>query len=177
MVSTANEKNPNVKVVYTSIKGTKIYSLADPLNISAQRGISAEKAKRFADMNLSESEMKSLIKEYKRSINIDQDFVRANSIVQEIEYRLEFICEENSIYDLAALYFLVEGEDLQQPSEGHNKTKREHYNNEADVRAFFLQNGLHLINKSSQLPEGDLLTYLEKVRAISERIYRYIART
>ncbi len=174
MDNVANQKNPNVKVAYTSAKGTNIYCLTDPLNISAQRGISAEKAKRFADMNLTEKEMKALIKEYKRSINIDQDFVRANSIVQEMEYRLDFICEENSIFDLAALYFFVEGEDVDAPNDTFNAQKKEIYKAEHDVRAFFLRNGLNLTNKSSELRDEDLLTYLEKIKTLSQRIYRYI---
>lgn len=170
----AAENNPKVELVFTSSKGTKIYALRDILTISAFRGLAAEKAKRFSQMNISEKVLKELIQEYKKSVNVDQDFVKANSIIQEIEYRLEFICEENSLLDLASIYFFLEGENIEMPSDSFNKKKIEHAKLEFDVRSFFLRSALALTNKFSNSPEKDLLNYLEEIKMISERVYRYI---
>lgn len=173
----AEASNEKVQLVFTSAKGTKIYALTDVLEISAFRGLAAEKAKRFAQMNVSEKELKELIGAYKKAVSVDQDFVKANSIIQEIEYRLEFICEENSLLDLAFIYFFLEGEDVEMPSDAFNKRKSEHAKLEFDLRSFFLRSALALTNKFSNSPEKDLLNYLEEIKVISERIYRYIQQT
>jgi len=170
----AIESNPNVQLVFTSAKGTKIYALVDVMTISAFRGLAAEKARRFAQMNVSETELKELIGAYKKAVSAEQDFVKANSIIQEIEYRLDFICEENSLLDLAYIYFFLEGEDVEIPSNAFNQKKAEHAKLEFDLRSFFLRSALALTNKFSNSPEKDLLNYLEEIKTISERIYRYI---
>lgn len=169
-----NSKNPKLIKVYTSKDGHEFYSHADPLEISAIRGISAEKAKRFLDMNLTEKEMKALLFECKREAGAG-DIVKAFSIIQEIDYRLNFLSEENSILDLVCIYFFLKDEDIEQPSEIFNKKKHEIFAKDLQCKGFFLRIGLTLCRKYSEKQEGDMLNYLEENKKMSERILRYIA--
>lgn len=170
----ANSENPDVKIVFTTKQGVKFYALHDPLTISPERGVSAEESRRYAEMCLSKNEMKALIQEYKKGVN-EQDIVRSHSIIQEMEYRLNYIVEENSLFDLACLYFFIDGENIKVPSEAFNVKKKELFKSDPDVRGFFLPIALNLMNKFSESQENDLLIYLEEMKLQTKRIYRYIA--
>lgn len=168
-----NSKDKRLSLVYTSAKGIKFYSFTDPLQISAVRGVAAEKAKRFIDMNITERSLKAMIKEFKNMV-ANQQLVEAFSIIQEIDYRLQFICEENSILDLVCLFYFLEDEDPDVPSEIDNKEKHRIFTEDVQCKAFFLRIGLMLATKFSGKPEGDLLSYLEENQVMSARINRYI---
>jgi len=168
-----NSKNPNLTLVYTSKNGTEFYSHIDPLQISALRGVSAEKAKRFVDMNLTSRALTELIKEIKKEAGAG-DIVKAFSIVQEIEFRQNFLCEESSILDLVCIYFFLKEENPEEASEAFNKKKHKIFEEDAECRGFFLKIGLALCKKFSPKQEGDMLTYLEENQMMSERIRRYI---
>lgn len=171
----ANSSNPDVKPVFTSADKTVFYSLIDPLMISAERGVAAEESRRYAEMALSKKEMKALIGAMKEAINKDQDFVKAFAIIQEIEFRMHHIVEENSLFDLACLYFYIEGENIQTPSESFNNKKRELFKSDPTVRSFFLPIALNLIKEFSANQEKDLLIYLEEMKNQTKRIFRYIS--
>lgn len=173
MNNVASKNNPLLRLAFESSKGTIIYCHTDPLTISVQRGLAAEKARRFAEMNLTEKELKALIKEYKKSVN-DLDIVRAHSIIQEMEYRSELICEENSLFDLSKLYYFIEGEDIETLTDDIAKKKKDIFNAEMDIRAFFLAAAISLTQKFSKKHESDLLTYLEETKMMSARLYRFI---
>ena len=174
MIMIADNSNPNIKEVFKTKSGVKFFAHIDPLVISAERGVAAEEARRYAEMCLSKKEMKALIAEYKKGVN-NQDIVYSNSIIQEMEYRLNYIIEENSLFDLACLYFFIEGEDIKTPTEAFNNKKRELFKSDADVRAFFLPIAFDLMNESSKNQGEDLLIYLEEMKNQVKRINRYIS--
>jgi len=168
-----NSKNPLLALVHTSKNGIEFYSYADPLQISALRGVAAEKAKRFLDMNLTSRSLTELVKEIKREAGAG-DIVKAFSIVQEIEFRQSFLCEESSILDLVCIYFFLKDENPEEPSEAFNKKKHKVFEEDAQCRGFFLKIGLALCKKFSPKQEEDMLIYLEENQILSERIRRYI---
>lgn len=170
----ATSKNQAVKEVFKTKEGIKFYALLDPLTVSAERGVAAEESRRYAELCLSKKEMKALIQEYKKGVN-NQDIVYSHSIIQEMEFRLNYIVEENSLFDLACLYFFIEGEDIKTPTEAFNNKKRELFKADADVRAFFLPIALDLMNKFSESQEKDLIIYLEEMKNQVKRINRYIS--
>lgn len=174
MNTTANNQNPTVKEVFKTKDGIKFFAHIDPLVISAERGVAAEEARRYAEMCLSKKEMKALIAEYKKGVN-NQDIVYSHSIIQEMEFRLNYIVEENSLFDLACLYFFLEGEDIKTPTEHFNNKKRELFKKDADVRGFFLPIAFSLMNESSKNQGEDLLIYLEEMKNQVKRINRYIS--
>lgn len=170
-------KVPNdlTELAYTSLKGTKVYIHKDITQISAFRGVAAEKAKRFASMNITSDELHKLVQESIDAVNKKQDFVKAIASMHEINWRLNLICEENSLMDLACLYLMVEGEDVERPSDEWNKKKRELCKGETDLRAFFLREGLALAGKLSSKQGADLLTYLEETTSlVRSRIERLL---
>jgi hypothetical protein len=169
-----NSKDTKLSLVYSSKNGTEFYSYVDPLQISTLRGVAAEKAKRFLDMNLTSRSLSELVKEIKREAGAG-DIVKAFSIIQEIEFRQSFLCEESSILDLVCIYFFLKDEDPEEPSEAFNKKKHKIFEQDTECRAFFLRIGLVLCKKFSPKQEEDMLIYLEENRMMSERIRRYIA--
>lgn len=169
-----NSKDPKLQLVYTSKNGSKFYSHIDPLQISGLRGMAAEKAKRFMDMMLTKRTLEELLSEYKKAFN-SQDIMKAASIIQEIEFRLHFLSEESSVLDLVCIYFFLEDEDPEEPSEVFNKKKHKVFEEDKACRSFFLRIGLALCKKFSPKQEEDMLTYLEENQILSERIRRYIA--
>lgn len=173
---TVNDKNPNVQLVFESIAGTKVYSFVDiNSSISAHRGVAAQEAKRFASMNITKTELTRLISAQKIAINTKRDFVEAFSIIQEIEYRLNMVCEEKSLLELSYIFFMIEGEDDDRPTMDINQKKQQLASEQIDLKAFFLRNALVLADDFSKKQGADLLTYLEETKEIAQRIYRYIS--
>lgn len=171
-----SKDNPNVQLVYTSISGTNVYAFVDvTTSISAHRGVAAEEAKRFASMNITKQELSRLITAQKVAINTKKDFVEAFAIMQEIEYRLNMVCEEKSLLELAYIFFMIEGEDDELPSLEINQKKQRLANDQMDLKAFFLRSALELAGNFSKKQDANLLTYLEETRDMSKRIYRFIS--
>lgn len=170
-----NSTNPNLVLAYENKeKNILFYSQKNPLEVSAMRGVAAEQAKRFASMCLTKETSLSLIKEIKRTINVEQDFVKGFALIQEMQFRLEMICEEDSILELVKLYYFLPNEDPNIPSESLNKLKSKIFKENPEVKAFFLQIGIILLDKFSMKSENDAILYLERTRAIAERILNYL---
>lgn len=171
-----NSKNPNLIAVYKDAKGNNWYSHNNVMDISPARGISAARADRFASLKIDETNMKALLNAAIDGINKDQNLVQAVSILHEIKFRLEFLCEENSLLDLAAIYYFLEDEDPALPSEHHNKLKREIWKDDDACRSFFLHMSLGLTKAFGTTSEEDLLKFLmnSKIKEHAERIYRFM---
>lgn len=170
-----NSKNPNLNLAYED-GGVKFYAHINPLEISPIRGVAAERASRFVNMMITENNLRTLIKEIKTAAG-QSDIVKAFSIVQEIEYRLDFICEENSVLELACIYYMLEDENPHTFNSAFTEKKMKIFNDNENARSFFLHIGLSLIDKFSKLPEIDLRTYLAQNQIHAERIYRFISRS
>ena len=171
-----NSKNTQLNLVYTDSEKNKWYSHINPLEISPIRGLSAEKAKRFMEMKITEKSLKALILEIKVAAG-QNDIVKAFSIIEEINHRLNFITEEDSILDLVLIYYFLEDENPNVPSEYHNDKKRKILIKDPKARGFFLQIGISLMKQFSSIPEENLNEYLIKTKDLADRIYRYISRT
>lgn len=170
-----NSENPNLVIAYENAdKSIVFYSQKNPLQVSALRGIAAEQAKRFASMCLTKETSLELIKEIKRSINLEQDFVKGFALIQEMQFRLEMICEEDSILELVKLYYFLPDEDPDVPNDSQNKIKSKIIKENPDVKAFFLQIGIILLDKFAMKSDADVLLYLDRTRAIAERIKNYL---
>lgn len=173
MEKVTHDKNDKLKEIFISKNGTKFYGFVEPLNIPPTRGLAAEKAIRFMGMRLTNRSLKALIQEIKTLAGAS-DLVGAFSIVQEIEYRLNFMTEESSILDLVCIYFVIDGEDPEVPTEEINRKKHKIFEEDPQARAFFLRIGISLSKELSGKREEDVLAYLEENEPMSERIRRYI---
>lgn len=170
---TANANNPAVELAYESMAGTKIYCLKDITQISAFRGVAAEKAKRFASLCITEKEMTDLLETAIDGVNKNQDLVKAMAILSELRFRVKMICEENSLLELAYIYLLLEGEDIDRPSQEMNAKKAQLVTGEIDLKGFFLRKALQLADNFSQKPGEDLLNYLEAVKSLMLPLERF----
>ena len=104
------------------------------------------------------------------------DITQAIAILFELKHRTEFLCEENSILDLSAIYYFLKDEDPNYPSEIHNRKKREIWQKDEVCRGFFLHMGLALTKQFSTIAEEDLLKFLKESLIVAERIYQFIPR-
>lgn len=175
MIKINNSKDPRMVLVHEQPGkgGLRFYRFKNPEEFPALRGLAAERAKRFAAMNLTEKELRALVKECKMKAG-QQDLVTAFAIIHEIEFRLDFISEENSMLDLACLYYVLEDESPDTPSAEANTRKLAYMKNNPDARAFFLLAALQIINRYGNKSPEELLAYIEETAHLAERIKRFL---
>ena len=173
-MSKASKENSEVKLAFESMADIRVYELADITKISAMRGVAAEKAKRFASLCITSDELSNLLSVAIDGINQKQDIAQAISILHELKFRQEMICEENSILELAFIYLLIEGEDIDNPSEETNRLKSELCKKHSDLRGFFLTVGFKLAGLLSKRQGVDLLGYLEETKHLIIKMNRHI---
>lgn len=172
-----NSKNEALELVYTDITGNKWYALKNITDISPSRGVTAARADRFVSMRLSEGNLKELIKKALEGINTNTpDLAQMVAIVHEINFRLNFLSEENSLLDLAAVYYFLKDEDPNVPSEHHNKIKLDIWQKDEKCKGFFLHMGIALTKNFSDTSENDLILFMEKAAEKAQRIYQFIPR-
>lgn len=172
-----NSKNNALKLVHTDTMGNEWYCFENVLDISPSRGLSAARADRYASLKISEPELKALLNKAIEGLNSNTpDITQAIAILFELKHRTEFLCEENSILDLSAIYYFLKDEDPNYPSEIHNRKKREIWQKDEVCRGFFLHMGLALTKQFSTIAEEDLLKFLKESLTVAERIYQFIPR-
>lgn len=174
-----HSENPALKEIHCvpngKFEGTKFYALKDMKKISGPRGISALNAERYVDMKIDEKTLKALLDEHKiaaRTLDVEKAF----AIVYEIRHRLDFITEEKSLIDLACLYFFIEDEDLEYPSEEINEKKKEIIASCNQTRSFFLRIALNLTKNLSESEEENLISYLEETKMLASRVNQFLPR-
>jgi hypothetical protein len=175
-----HSENPDLKEVHEvpsgKHAGKKFYTLKDMKKISARRGISALAAERFIDMKLDKNTMKALLDEHRDAAK-SLDIEKCLAIVYEIRHRLEFITEEKSILDLVCLYFFIDDEDIDVPSDEVNAKKMEIINSDEATRGFFLRVGLNLTRTLSDSEEENMISYLKESKHLAERVNRFFGQT
>lgn len=166
----------NLTKIYTDNNENEWFEFADIMSIPAKRAIAAEVATRFADMNLTKPILKELIEKMKDHAN-KGNVVGLFNILAEIEFRLDFIGEEQTLLELASIYFILDGEDPSEPSETWKAKKRELMEEDSDAKSFFLSRVYLLTTKFSELSEADFQKYLKQNKAAADRINRYLSAT
>ena len=173
-----NSQNIKLKEVYTDALGNKWFAQTNILEISPARGLSAARADRYVGLKISEHNLSQLLNVAIDGLNKEQNISQMIAIVHELKWRQEMLCEENSILDLAGIYYFLQDENPDFPSEVHNQKKREIWAQDEICRGFFLTLGLSLTTKFSNMPEEDLLKFLnqEMTKELGEKIYKFIPR-
>jgi hypothetical protein len=152
---------PLVKI-YTDKFGNDWFQYENPLTIPAKRAISAEVATRYAEMKLTRDELKLLINHMKELGN-KGNFVDVFAIINEIEFRVESLAEENTLLELAMCYFLLDGEDETDIDKSANQRKMEIWSTDDDARGFFLEKSFQSTIQFSNMLESDIPDYLGKI--------------
>jgi len=181
MIFFKNKKKNEIKGVESQFETRKIFEdrfgnnwfeYTNKMNIPATRTLAAEVATRFADMNLTKAKMKDLISKIKGFAN-SGDIVQAFAILQEIEFRLDFIGEEETLLEFASIYFLIDGEP-EILTESFQAKKKAALKDDAEARAFFLSRAFQIITNYSTLSETDFLKYLKANQVHADRILRFL---
>lgn len=150
-----------VTKVYTDKFGNDWYEYTNPMSIPAKRAIAAEVATRFADMNLTKANFLLLMGEMKKKAN-EGNIVDLFNILGEIEYRMNFIGEEETLMELACCYYLVGDEDETDMSDYYRQQKIDIFKRDKDAKNFFLEGAFRRTIKYSDMSEIDILDYLSQ---------------
>jgi hypothetical protein len=164
-----NEPKIAIKHIYTDKSGTKWFEYENMLTIPAKRAIAAEIATRFADMNLTKSQLIRLFGEMKKNAN-EGNIVQLFHLMGEIEFRLNYIGEETTLLELASCYFLIEGEDETGFDEKHRQIKLDKFKTDSDCHDFFLQRAFEFTINYSNSSGTDILAFLKQTEPDNERL-------
>jgi hypothetical protein len=162
-----------LKKVFTDSRGVDWFEYENPLTMPAKRAIAAEVATRFASMNVTKDVLKQVIEQMKQRANAG-NIVELFSILHELEFRLDFMGEEETLVELAACYFIEDGENETEFNEVIRKKKVELFKSTPDLFDFFVQRAFeHTINFSN-ISEADILDYLNRNALQSENLLRFL---
>jgi hypothetical protein len=139
------------------------YAFVNPLKLPAARAIAGEVAMKQAEMNVDRDTLLEFINSMKEAANTGQ-ITTMFARLENLEQRVNFACEEETLLSLACVYFLIEGEDPRVIAEGTQKRKREMMKADEQAKAFFLTSAFRLTGAFSDISESDILNYLTEVR-------------
>jgi len=145
--------------VYTDSSKNKWYTFANPLKLPANRALAGEVSMRQAEMNLDRETLEDFITQIKTHANLGE-ITAVFYLIERIEERMTWACEENTLLSLANVYFLLEGENPMLMTEEFSKKKKELMTNDAEARSFFLTAAFKLTNTYSDISETDIPLYL-----------------
>jgi hypothetical protein len=169
---TTGSKIP-LKHVFTESGGVKWYEFENPLTMPAKRAIAAEVATRLAEMNITKDVMIQLIAKMKEHAN-EGDIVALFSILNEIEFRMNYAGEEETLIELAACYFVREGEDETTFDELQRRKKIEMLKSDSALFSFFVQRAFELTMNYSNISQTDIQDYLIRNAQNNEKLLRLI---
>ena len=159
------DQSPRIplKHIYTDKFGNKWFEYEEPLLMPGRRVISAEVATRFSEMNMTADVLMNFIKLMKKHAN-SGDIVELFSLISEIEYRLQYVGEEQTMRDLACCYFLIEGEDERTMLEAYRKRKIKIFEEDEACKGFFLQRAYEHTEAFSNTSVHDINEYLKMIQ-------------
>jgi len=168
-----NSKNKKLKFVYEDKNKNKWYTFKNPMDIGAIRGIAAQKAERYVAMMVTKDELKLALDAHREAAK-KGDIEKCFAIIYDLRYRTEMLCEENSVLDLAHIYYFLKDEDPEDESDYYRQQKQEIWAKDTACRSFFLRLGLALTKTFSPTSEKDLLKYLSQTKEVAQRLSRHI---
>ena len=160
--------------IYTDKDGRDWFEFAEKMNVPAKRAIAAEVATRFAEMNLTKEKLTELIFKMKDHAE-NGKIVDLFAILNEIEFRLNFIGEEETLLEFASVYFMLPEEPADDVSETWTAKKKEILKNDSSAKAFFLSRAYLIITNYSQLSAKDFERYLKETTTHAQRITRFLS--
>lgn len=168
-----NSKDVKLNHIYTDKENNKYYTFKNFLEIPAKRALAAEKACRYVDMYITEKMLKDCIKKMKEEMNKNNLFGLA-TIVNELDIRMKFVAEEETLLELGACYFFLQDENPNDYNYELNKEKIKLWKKDSEAYSFFLQMALRATQKYSNISESDLLSYLNINKENEDRLKNLI---
>jgi hypothetical protein len=159
--------------IFTDSDGDDWFEYSNPLTMPSKRAIAAEVATRFAEMNMTKDQLKTMIDSMKKSAN-GGNIVEMFHLLAEMEWRLEFIGEQQTLIELAACYYVLNGENETEFNDVFKQRRIDKLNANPLVRDFFVQRALTSTIKFSELSSNDIRDYLNLSAQENERFYRIL---
>lgn len=151
--------------------GNNFYEFTSIEMIPYLRYIAGEAAARYAEFNLTGEVFGKLLDKTLAHAN-KGELTQVISILVEMDNRRRFCGTEATLYELACCYYILEGEDVNEPSGYWNDKKKELWSKDGRVRAFFLQKAYTFTAQFSNMPNTDILIYLSQ-KAVELRKSNY----
>lgn len=164
-----------LKLVFTETDGCKWYEYQNPMQMPARRAIAAEVATRFAQMNVTKDVLTEFITNMEQKAN-NGNIVELFHLLTELKFRLEYIGEEQTMLDLAACYFVIEGEDEGDFSEIWKQRKMERLKASGELKDFFVSRAFQLTTSYSELSQTDIHDYLKRNAQANQRFMAILRR-
>jgi len=173
--TTPKKREILLKEIYKDKTGTPWFEYVNPLTLPAKRAIAGEIATRYADLNLTRENLLVIIAEMKKKAN-DGNIVEVFNLINEIENRATRLGEEETLLELALVYF-VRGyeEDETTFSDIDREKKLEVFKRDPEAKDFFLRESYRYTRRFSDTSEVDILGYLRQTVLEGEKIGRLIA--
>lgn len=162
-----------LKAIFLDKEGRNWYEFENAMTIPAKRAIAAEVATRMQEMNLTKNNLLELMAKMKDYANKGQ-IVELFSILHEIEFRLNFIAEEETLINLAACYFVIDGEDETDFSEVDKSKKIAYIKDNKEAFNFFVQRAFQYTTNYSNMSEVDIQEFLLQNAQNAERLKKYL---
>jgi hypothetical protein len=159
--------------IFTDSDGDEWFQYTNPLMMPSKRAIAAEVATRFVEMNMTKDQLKTMVEAMKKSANAG-NIVEMFHLLAEIEWRLEFIGEESTLMELAACYYVLNGENETEFNDVFKQKKIDKLNQNPLVRDFFVQRALESTIKFSELSSDDIREFLKVSAQENERFNRIL---
>ncbi len=159
-----NTDHPIVKI-YSMVddagKAINFYMFKNPLNLPAARAIAGEVAMRQAECNMDRETILAFIASMMEAAK-KGEVVKMFADLQNMEERVNYACEEETLLSLACVYFLIEGEDPFKMNSKIQEKKKELIRSDENARAFFLTSAYNLTSEFSDMSAADILNYLKE---------------
>lgn len=148
--------------------GLKWYTFADIQQIPARRGVLAELTTKYIEMNVTPEVLNQYVEKMLEEINQGK-MSKVATLLERLNERLKWNCEEETLIQFAKVYFMLEGEPITAGSIQYGKRKDEILRTDMKARAFFLLSAFKLTKNFSGISNEHILAYLkEKALAAKE---------
>lgn len=147
--------------VYTDDAGNKWYTFADIQKIPAKRGILAELTTKYIEMNVTPERLNTYVEKMLEHVNQGQ-MSKVAALLERLNERLKWNCEEETLLQFAKVYFMLEGEPITGGSIQYGKRKDEILKTDYKARSFFLINAFKLTKNFSDISNEHILEYLRE---------------
>jgi hypothetical protein len=124
---------------------------------------------------MTNDQLKTMIEAMKRSAN-GGNIVEMFHLLAEMEFRLDFIGEEQTMVELAACYFVIDGENETEFSDVWKQVKLDRIKSNPGVFDFFVQRAFAHTTKYSEMSLGDIHEYLKANAPANERFRQILQR-
>lgn len=162
-----------MKKVFTDKFGNDWFEYSNPLTLPAKRAIAAEVATRFAEMNLTKANLIRIMAEMKKKAN-EGNIVEVFNLLSELEFRLNFLGEEETLIELALCYFVIEGEDETGFDDISRAKKLEILKSDEEAKGFFLESAFRYTIQYSDSSGAGILAYLRANEPNEKRLRRIL---